>query len=65
MNEMVKFWFEELYRNEIEEIKVAISNEHMWELGYNGAEPVNPHTENIEMLKEYLDMLEEKLEELK
>lgn len=64
MNEMVKFWFEELYKNEIEEIKVAISNEHMWELGYNGEEPVNPHTENIELLKEYLELLEEKLNEI-
>ena len=64
MNETIKFWFEELYKNEIEEIKCAIRNEHLWELGYDGEEPVNPHTENIELLGEYLEMLEEKLEEL-
>lgn len=64
MNEMVKFWFEELYRNEIEEIKVAIDNEHMWALGYDGKEPINPHIENIETLKEYIFLLEEKLNEL-
>lgn len=64
MDEMVKFWFEELYKKEIEEIKGTISNEHLWELGYNGEEP-NPHTENIERLKEYIEALNEKLEELK
>lgn len=64
MNETVKMWLEELYTKEIEEIKGTISNEHLWELGYNGEEP-NPHTENIEVLKEYLDVLEEKLNEIK
>ena len=63
MNETVKIWLEELYTKEIEEIKATIKNEHLWELGYNGEEP-NPHTENIELLEEYLEMLEEKLEEL-
>lgn len=64
MHETVKIWLEELYKNEIEKIKGTISNEHIWELGYDGEEP-NPHTENIEVLKEYLDILEEKLDELK
>lgn len=64
MNEMVKFWFEQLYSNEIEEIKATIENESMWELGYNGEMP-NPHTENIKDLKEYIKLLEEKLKELK
>ena len=65
MNETVRIWFEELYQNEIEEAKEAISNEHLWELGYDGSEPINPHTENIKVLKEYIETLEEKLEELK
>ena len=64
MNETVKMWLEELYTKEIEEIRGTISNEHLWELGYDGDEP-NPHTETIEVLKEYLDVLESKLEELK
>ena len=64
MNETVKLWFEELYTKEIEEVRGTISNEHLWELGYDGDEP-NPHTANIEVLQEYLDRLEEKLEELK
>ena len=65
MSETVKIWFEELYKKEIEEIEGTISNERLWELGYNGDEPINPHTENIEMLTEYLEALEEKLAEIK
>ena len=63
MDEMVKFWFQLLYEKEIENAKVSISNEHLWELGYDGEDP-NPHTENIERLKEYIEALKEKLEEL-
>lgn len=65
MHETVKIWFEELYKKEIEEAKGAISNEHLWELGYDGNEPLNPHTENIMVLEEYIELLESKLEELK
>jgi hypothetical protein len=65
MNETIKIWFEELYKKEIKEIKGTISNEHLWELGYDGNEPVNPHTENIVVLQEYLEMLEKKLDEIK
>ena len=64
MNETVRIWFEELYTKEIEEVKGNIKNERIWELGYDGEEP-NPHTENIEVLEEYLERLEEMLEELK
>lgn len=64
MSETVKIWLKVLYENEIKEIQGTISNEHLWELGYNGEEP-NPHTENIEVLKEYLEVLKSKLEELK
>ena len=65
MHETVRIWLEELYTKEIEEAKEIIKNEHLWELGYDGAEPINPHTENIEVLKEYIEVLESKLEELK
>lgn len=64
MSEMVKIWLEKLYEKEIEEVKGTIQNEHIWELGYDGEEP-NPHTENIENLKEYLETLKEKLAEVK
>ena len=58
MTENMKIWLEQLYDNEIEDTKATIANEHLWELGHNGEEP-NPHTENIEQLHEYLEVLEE------
>lgn len=64
MNETVKIWLEELYKKEIEETKGTIDNEHLWELGYDGNEPFNPHTENIMVLEEYIEVLESKLAEL-
>lgn len=70
MNETVKIWIENLenptveeIKKEIEEVKGTIRNEHLWELGYDGEEPMNPHTENIMILNEYLEVLEEMLEE--
>lgn len=68
MSEQVKIWIEKLgnpteeeIKAEIEEAKGTISNEHLWKLGYNGKEPLNPHTKNIEVLKEYLEVLESML----
>ena len=68
MNETVKIWLEELgnptegkIKAEIEEVKGTISNEHLCELGYNENEQTNPHTENILVLTEYLEVLEEML----
>ena len=70
MNETVKIWIEELknptveeIKKEIEEVEGTIRNEHLWELGYDGEEPMNPHTENIMILNEYLEALEEMLKE--
>lgn len=70
MNETVKIWLDEFgnptveeIKTEIEEVKGTISNEHLWELGYDGEESMNPHTENIMILNEYLEVLEEMLKE--
>jgi hypothetical protein len=68
MNETIKIWLEKLgsdppeekIKMEIEQVRGTISNEHLWELGYDGNEP-NPHSENIKILMEYLDILEEML----
>lgn len=67
-NELVQFWLEELgnptkekIEAEIKDVKGAIANEHIWELGHNGKEPMNPHTENIQVLEEYLEALKEML----
>ena len=68
MHETVKIWLKELgdptieqIKTEIEEVKGTINNEHLCELGYNGDETWNPHSENIVVLNEYLELLEEML----
>lgn len=77
VEEFVKFWINELLEKhratkiedlpsnvleaEIADARETIKNEHVWELGYDGEEPVNPHTENMEALREYIETLEETL----
>lgn len=64
MKEIVKIWIQELgtptiekIKSEIEEVKGTIENEKIWGLSDN------IHYENIESLEEYLEVLEEMLEE--
>lgn len=63
-DDLVKVWSEDcklriinMLDKEINEIPDTIKNEHLWELGYDGEDP-NPHTQNIENLKEYRKRLE-------
>lgn len=63
-DDIIKVWSEEcksriinMLDQEINEIPDTIKNEHLWELGYDGEDP-NPHTQNIENLKEYRKRLE-------
>jgi hypothetical protein len=63
MDETVKIWFQNLYSEEISEVQGTISNERIWEKGYDGEKP-NPHTNNLKILYEYLQILEDKLAEL-
>ena len=63
-DDLAKVWSEDcklriinMLDKEINEIPDTIKNEHLWELGYDGEDP-NPHTQNIENLKEYRKRLE-------
>ena len=63
-DEIINTWAEEhksriidMINQEINAIPDNIRNEHLWELGYDGEDP-NPHTQNIENLKEYRKRLE-------
>lgn len=46
-----------ILKTKIREVQGTISNERIWELGYNGKEP-NPHTQNIALLLVKLGRLE-------
>ena len=53
-----------LFDVEIADVEMTISNEHLWELGYEGDEP-NPHSGNIVMYMQYLNALEQLKEQAK
>lgn len=52
----VKCRLEDLINGELKELNGTIRNEHIWELGHEGDDP-NPHTDNIEKLVAYRDVL--------
>ena len=54
----------QLFDGEISVAGMTISNEHLWELGYDGDEP-NPHSDNIVMYMQYLNVLERLKEQAK
>lgn len=53
---LVKCRLEDLINGELKELNGTIRNEHIWELGHEGDDP-NPHTDNIEKLVAYRDVL--------
>lgn len=54
----------QLLDTEARTVRIMISNEHLWELGYTGSEP-NPHSGNIAIYMQYLDALERLKEQAK
>lgn len=53
---------EDLINSELKDLDNALDNEHVWEFGYEGDDP-NPHTDNIEKLFAYRDVLYEIVDE--
>lgn len=64
MNETVKIWLRDLYTTAIGGARASIKNEHLWELGCPFGQESNPHTENIKILEEYIEVLQDKLAEV-
>ena len=54
-------WFEELFKNEIEEAKCAASNEHLFALGSDDEESATQHEENADENRLYVEILESAL----
>ena len=55
LNPTVQEWLNNLYTEAIEEAEQSLSNERLWEKGYDGE--YNPHTENIETIQQYILVL--------
>ncbi len=66
MSETTLFWIEAFEaegkdaKEEIEEVRCAISNERLWEKGSRSKEEAERHAQNIIELQEYLEWLEER-----
>ena len=56
LNPTVQEWLNNLYTEAIEEAEQSLSNERLWEKGYDGEED-NPHTENIKAIEQYILVL--------
>lgn len=64
MKEIVKIWFEKLYKEKIEDVEAAISNEKLWLKDAKDEDEAEIYVQNIVKLKEYLGLLKEKLQEV-
>lgn len=63
MDETIKLWLIDMYNREIEETQSSISNEHIMELGSTDSAQQS-HTQNIETMQAYLEVLKQKIAEL-
>ena len=59
MNEMIKFWLNAMYDENIEDAKCTIRNEEMWAKGSPSREEEQMHLDNIAVIQEYITVLEE------
>lgn len=58
MDELVKKWVITLYKEEIKDVLIAISNERLWLKGCSTAMEQYAHMENIKRYQEYIETLE-------
>lgn len=65
MPEMVKIWLIAMYEAEIEETRINISNNRLWQKGCDTAEDIDMYEATICDLTTYLEVLEERLAEVK
>ena len=63
-NECIMGWFEELFRNEIDDTAGTIDNERLWAKGSLDEEEEMMHEGNIETLEEYREYLEDALKQV-
>lgn len=63
MDDQIKQWLQDLYFKGAMETKKWIAEEFVKSLEYQDDEP-NPHDEKIKKIFEYIDVLEQKREEL-
>ena len=63
LNETIAIWLRDLFKNEIEEVEVAASNEHLFALGSDG-ESTLQHEENADLNRKYAEILRNAYEQV-
>lgn len=63
-SEVLAEWFSMMFKKEIEETNDTIENEELWKMGSRNKEEAFMHTENIQILEEYKEILVDALEQL-
>ena len=64
LNENVRQWVYDLYKDALEETEAAIENERIWQNGADSDDEIEMHESNLEDLEEYYEFLQERLDEL-
>lgn len=63
-NETIAIWLRDLFKNEIDEVECAASNEHLFALGSDNAESAAQHEENAELNRQYAEILKDAYNEV-
>ena len=63
-DETIAIWLSDLFKNEIDEVEVAISNEYIFALGSDNEESVVQHKENAELNRQYAEILKDAYNEV-
>ena len=58
MKTMTKIWFEDLFRDELEDAKANLENNRLWVLWANSDEEAQRFQYTIEALEEYIKTIE-------
>ena len=63
-DETIAIWLSNLFKNEIEEVECAASNEHIFALGSDDDESATQHEENAELNRQYAEILRDAYNEM-
>ena len=63
-DETIAIWLMDLFKNEIDEVECAASNEHIFALGSDNDESATQHEENAELNRQYAEILKDAYNEV-
>lgn len=63
-DETIAIWLSDLFKNEIDEVEAAASNENIFALGSDDEESTAQHKENAELNRQYAEILKDAYNEV-